>query len=211
MCTVGRLYGHPPTTSPNNLPTVDTVPDNIHQLHVQTTFLLCLTSTNYMSKQPSYCAWQRPPTTCPNNLPRMKSQSSFRLLMLGGVSPETCWASNKYEIIKFWYIVASCWIFLYELMLCSLLPRWLQQQLIKTTGTTKLQINYNELKIINYFMLRISYYPHNTYQSTPWGAENNYSKVSNIQGCSLPACTERKILYLVQWVFKSEEKSASLE
>jgi hypothetical protein len=34
--------------------------------------------------------------------------------MMGGVSPETCWASDKYGIIKFWYIVASCWIFLYE-------------------------------------------------------------------------------------------------
>ena len=31
--------------------------------------------------------------------------------MMGGVSPETCWASYKYGIIKFWYIVASCWIF----------------------------------------------------------------------------------------------------
>jgi hypothetical protein len=35
--------------------------------------------------------------------------------MTGGVSPEKCWASYKYGIIKFWYIVASCWIFLYEL------------------------------------------------------------------------------------------------
>ena len=30
--------------------------------------------------------------------------------MMGGVSPETRWASYKYEI-KFWYTVASCWIF----------------------------------------------------------------------------------------------------
>jgi len=30
--------------------------------------------------------------------------------MMDGVSPETCWASYKYEI-KFWYTVASCWIF----------------------------------------------------------------------------------------------------
>jgi len=30
---------------------------------------------------------------------------------MGGVSPETCWASYKYEI-KFWYTVASFWIFL---------------------------------------------------------------------------------------------------
>ena len=36
------------------------------------------------------------------------------LLMMGGVSPETCWASYKYGIIKFWYSVASCWIFLYK-------------------------------------------------------------------------------------------------
>jgi hypothetical protein len=35
--------------------------------------------------------------------------------MMGGVTPETCWASYKYGIIKFWYIVASCWIFLYHL------------------------------------------------------------------------------------------------
>jgi hypothetical protein len=62
-------------------------------------------------------AWQRPPTTRPNNLSRMKTrgwQCRFRLLMMGGVSPETCWASYKYRIIKFWYFVASCWIFLYE-------------------------------------------------------------------------------------------------
>jgi hypothetical protein len=32
-------------------------------------------------------------------------------MMMGDVSPETCWASYKYGIIKFWYIVASCWIF----------------------------------------------------------------------------------------------------
>ena len=37
-------------------------------------------------------------------------QCSFRLLIMGGVSPETCWVSRKYEI-KFWYTVASCWIF----------------------------------------------------------------------------------------------------
>jgi hypothetical protein len=34
--------------------------------------------------------------------------------MMGGVSPETCWASYKYGIIKFWYIVASFWILFYK-------------------------------------------------------------------------------------------------
>ena len=64
------------------------------------------------------CAWQRPPTTRPTTFHVWKTrgcQCCFRLLMMGGVSPETCWASYKYGIIKFWYIVASCWIFLYEL------------------------------------------------------------------------------------------------
>jgi len=47
-------------------------------------------------------------------------QCSFRLLMMGGVSPETCWALCKYGIIKFWYIVASCWIFF---MNCTMMHR----------------------------------------------------------------------------------------
>jgi hypothetical protein len=65
----------------------------------------------------AHCAWQRPPTTRPTTFPVWKTrdcQCSFRLLMMGGVSPETCWASYKYGIIRFWYIVASWWIFLYE-------------------------------------------------------------------------------------------------
>jgi hypothetical protein len=64
------------------------------------------------------CAWQRPPTTRPTSFHVWKTrgcQCNFRLLMMGGVSPETCWASYNYGIIKVLYIVASCWIFLYEL------------------------------------------------------------------------------------------------
>ena len=65
----------------------------------------------------AHCAWQRPPTTRPTTFHVWKTrgcQWSFRLLMMGGVSPKTCWASYEYGIIKFWYTVASCWIFLYE-------------------------------------------------------------------------------------------------
>jgi hypothetical protein len=61
---------------------------------------------------------QRPPTTRLTSFHICKTrgcQCSFRFLMMGGVSPETFWASYKYGIIKFWYIVTSCWIFLYEL------------------------------------------------------------------------------------------------
>jgi len=65
----------------------------------------------------AHCAWQRPPTTRPTTFHVWKirgSQCSFRLLMMGGVSPETCSALCKYGIIKFWCIVGSCWIFLYD-------------------------------------------------------------------------------------------------
>ena len=64
------------------------VPDNVHHLHVQT----------------ASHEWKT-----------IGCQCSFRLLMMDGVSPETCWASYKYGTIKFWYIFASCWIFIYEL------------------------------------------------------------------------------------------------
>ena len=63
------------------------------------------------------CAWQGPPTTRPKTFHVCKTrgcQCSFRLLMMGGVSSETCWALYKYGIIKFWYTVSSCWNFLCE-------------------------------------------------------------------------------------------------
>jgi len=66
----------------------------------------------------TYCAWECPPTKHPTTSHVWKTrgcQCSFRLLMIGSVSPETYWASYKYGIIKFWYIVASSWIFLYKL------------------------------------------------------------------------------------------------
>jgi hypothetical protein len=45
-------------------------------------------------------AWQRPATTCPTIFHACITrgcQCSFRLLMMGGVSPETRWALYKYE------------------------------------------------------------------------------------------------------------------
>ena len=45
--------------------------------------------------------WQRPATTWPSTFHVCKTRGCyciFRLLMMGGVSPETCWASYKYEI-----------------------------------------------------------------------------------------------------------------
>ena len=72
------------------------------------------------------CAWQRPPTTCPTTFHVWKTrgcQCSFRFIMMGVVSPEICWASYKYEIIKFWYVVASCWIFFLWIVLWCTDPR----------------------------------------------------------------------------------------
>jgi len=47
----------------------------------------------------AHCAWQHPPTTHPTTFHVWKTrgcQCSFRLLMMGGVLPETCWASYKH-------------------------------------------------------------------------------------------------------------------
>jgi hypothetical protein len=36
-------------------------------------------------------------------------------LMMGGVSPETCWAIKKHWNNKFYYTLASCWFFPWNL------------------------------------------------------------------------------------------------
>jgi len=63
----------------------------------------------------SACAtWQRPTTVRPTTFHVCKTRGclfSFRLLMMGGVSPETYWASFQIRNNKFWYTVASCWVF----------------------------------------------------------------------------------------------------
>jgi len=62
----------------------------------------------------AHCAWQSLPSARLTTFHVWKTrgcQCTFRLLEMGGVSPETCWASYRYGIIKFWYIVASCWFF----------------------------------------------------------------------------------------------------
>ena len=38
----------------------------------------------------------------------------FELLMMSGVSLETCWEIKKHWNNKFYYTVASCWLFLYD-------------------------------------------------------------------------------------------------
>jgi hypothetical protein len=67
-------------------------------------FLDIVTSSTHTSHNlPRYILWKTRGCQC-----------SFRLLMMGVVSPKTCWVSYKYGLLKIWYIVTSCWI-CYEL------------------------------------------------------------------------------------------------
>ena len=113
------------------------VPDNVPHLHVQQPFTYkkpeadsaVLGSWWWAVCRPKHVElhikWTLSGTVClttstiytSNNLSRIKNQRmtvQFWAPDDGRVSAETCWASYKYGIIKFWYILASCWIFLYE-------------------------------------------------------------------------------------------------
>jgi len=48
----------------------------------------------------------------------------YELLMMGGVSPETCWAIKKHWNNKFYYTVGSCWFFLWDLGEASCCCTW---------------------------------------------------------------------------------------
>jgi hypothetical protein len=60
--------------------------------------------------------------TQPSHLPATKNICKpeavitvFELLMMDGVSPEICWAIKIHCSNKFYYTVASCWFFLWDL------------------------------------------------------------------------------------------------
>jgi hypothetical protein len=74
-----------------------TAPDNVKQLHVQ---------------QPSKCKKTR------------GCQYSFRPLIMGGVSPKTCWASYKNGIVTFRYIIAFFWIFFMKEFIICIVQVW---------------------------------------------------------------------------------------
>jgi hypothetical protein len=60
----------------------------------------------------SHCSGNRQPKTY------VKPEAAitvFELLMMSGVLPETCWAIKKHWNNKFYYTVASCWSFLWDL------------------------------------------------------------------------------------------------
>jgi hypothetical protein len=57
---------------------------------------------------------------------------TFEFLMMSGVSPETCWAIKKCWNNKFYYKVASCWFFLWDLYYVT---RIHEHQVISEFGT----------------------------------------------------------------------------
>ena len=94
----------------------------------------------------------------------------FELLMMGSVSPETCWAIKKQWNNKFYYTVASCWffprdlyydariheyqdhLFLYEVLslLCSTLyPSLFPNMSARNTNLIMADINTNIFIFIN--------------------------------------------------------------
>ena len=70
----------------------------------------------------AHCVWKRPPTTRPATFHVWKTrgcQCNFRLLIMGGVSPITCWAPDKYGITKIlihccFLLDFSLWIILWS-------------------------------------------------------------------------------------------------
>jgi hypothetical protein len=72
-------------------------------------FLNCSTcAVNYV------CSWRQLPATT-NVCKTRGCNYSFELLMMSGVSLETCWAIKKHWNNKFYYTVASHWLFLWDL------------------------------------------------------------------------------------------------
>jgi len=67
---------------------------------------------HYSGCRLNHCSGNRQPKTY------VKPEAAitvFELLMMCGVSPETCWAIKKHWNNKFYYMVASCWFFLWDL------------------------------------------------------------------------------------------------
>jgi hypothetical protein len=67
----------------------------------------------------------------------------FELLMMGGVSPETCWAIKKHWNNKFYYTVASCWFFLWDLQL----GKWQKKQLCYSYDIVQLCNSYDIVQV----------------------------------------------------------------
>ena len=87
-----------------------------------------------------YATWQRPTTARPTTFHVCKTRDclcSFRLLMMGGVSPETCWASFQIRNNK---ILIHCCILLGFFTVRILL--WCTDQWTSILKTQLITVNY---------------------------------------------------------------------
>jgi hypothetical protein len=90
----------------------------------------------------------------------------LELLMMDGVFPETCWAIKKHWNNKFYYTVASCWFFLWDLCYDALIhkyQRWTKSKQITLvilemfTDTKYLYRGYY-IYSVTFFALSLWYY-----------------------------------------------------
>ena len=78
-------------------------------------------SLRFDFRLPPQCKWDPPSSgagSCRQPQTYVKPEAEitvFELLLMSGVSLETCWAIEKHWNNKFYYTVASCWLFLYDL------------------------------------------------------------------------------------------------
>jgi len=77
----------------------------------------------------------------------------FELLMMGGVSPETCWTIKKHWSNKFYYTVASYWLFLLILYYDALIHEHQPLNLLAFFSTQYLErsINHEALHYAFFF------------------------------------------------------------
>ena len=64
------------------------------------------------------CLWLPAADSCRHPQTYIKPEAAitvFELLMISGVSLETCWTIKKHWNNKFYYTVASCWLFLWDI------------------------------------------------------------------------------------------------
>ena len=78
----------------------------------------------------------------------------FELLMMGGVSPETCWAIKKPWNNKLYYTVASCWFFLWDLSSSyyyKYRDKWAKPGNLKTKHTLYKRLFTSVFNVSKYF------------------------------------------------------------
>jgi hypothetical protein len=104
--------------------------------------------------QVGYATWQRPTAARPTTFHVCRTRDclcSFRLLMMGGVSPETCWASLKIKNNKI--LIQCCILLVFLCKNCTMMHEStninFRRTRLKNLGQgTKETVNVSELAVI---------------------------------------------------------------